>query len=159
MADLGRPPTAAEPDHPEVSIHDRGWIGASPSDVYRTVASIETYGSWWRTVTVETADSQLRLALPGVGRVNVRTGGERPNVGIVLQFSGDATGVLEWYFEPFREGSVANVFLRLAQRPRRWNRGELAYRSAVRDGLLALRTLFEGRATAGERPEAHADGR
>jgi hypothetical protein len=125
------------------------------------VTAVSTYASWWpgTRAAQDASNGEVALTLPALGRLRVRAAGERPDVGIVLQLSGDAHGVLEWYLEPFKEGTVINVFLRLSAMPRRWNRRGLAYRSAIRDGLLSLRTLFEDRASAGGRPGAPSGDR
>ncbi len=159
--DYGRPSTPAEPYAPEVSVHDRGWIPGPPPDVYRIVESIHTYPSWWRGIKVDDGDTErhVLLTLPGLGRVKASAAGQRAGVGVIVQLAGDVDGVLEWFLEPFKEGTVANVFLRLAARPRRWKRREQAYRSAVRASLVALRTVFEDRATVRARPEAPSGDR
>ena len=159
--DYGRPATPAEPYAPEVRAHDRGWIPAPPEAVYRVAEDILTYPSWWRAVRVDEGESErfVLLSVPALGRMRASVAGQRAGVGLVIQLVGDVDGVLEWFLEPFKDGTIANVFLRLATRPRRWNRRERIYRSAVRDGLVALRTVFEDRATARARQEAPADGR
>ena len=159
--DYGRPSTPAEPYAPEVSIHDRGWVPGSPQDVYRIVESIHTYPSWWRAISVDEGETErhVTLTLPGLGRVRASAAGKRPGVGVIIQLAGDVDGVLEWFLEPFKEGTVANVLLRLATRPRRWKRQERAYRSAVRNGLVAIRTMFEDRASARARREARSGDR
>ncbi len=159
--DYGRPHTAAEPAEPAVTVHDRGWVPASPDQVHRVLASVATYPSWWRAIRMQEDISERHLALSvsALGDVSVSVEGDRPGVGLILQVSGDVHGVLEWFLEPFKEGTVVNVFLRLAERPRRWRRRERAYRAAVRDGLVSLRTVFEDRATARGRRGAPADGR
>ena len=158
--DYGRPATAAEPSDPAVVIHDRGWIPAPPGDVYGVVHSVETYSSWWPSVSAEppTPGEHLLLTIPGLGALRTAVQGDRPGLGLIIQLRGDVEGVLEWFLEPFKEGAIANVLLRLAERPRRWKRRELTYRSAVRDGLVALRRMFEDRATARERREARSGG-
>ena len=159
--DYGRPSTPAEPYAPEVSVHDRGWVPGRPEDVYRVVESIHTYPSWWRGIQVDDDERgrHVTLRFPALGRVKASAAGQRPGVGVVIQLTGDVEGVLEWFLEPFKEGTVTNVLLRLATRPRRWKRRERAYRSAVRDGLVALRTMFEDRATAPARREARSGDR
>ena len=159
--DYGRPPTSAEPYDPAVSVHDRGWIPAPPGDIYGIADSIHTYPSWWPSIRAEEGESGrfVLLTVPGLGRIRASVAGQRPDVGLIVQLSGDVDGVLEWYLEPFKDGTIANILLRLATGPRRWCRRELTYRSAVRDGLVALRTLFQDRATARARREARAGGR
>ncbi len=153
--DYGRPVTPAEPYEPEVIVHDRGWVTAPLEDVYRVVESIRTYPSWWRAISVAEGESQLHvlLTIPGLGRMKASAAGKRPGVGVIIQLAGDVDGVLEWFLEPFKEGTIANVLLRLAAHPRKWKRREETYRSAIRDGLVALRILFEDRAIARARRE------
>ncbi len=125
------------------------------------IGFIRTYPSWWRSISVGEGESDLhvRVTVPGLGRMKASTAGHRPGVGVIVQLAGDVDGVLEWFLEPFNGGTIANVHLRLAARPRRWRRRELTYRSAVREGLVALRTAFEDRAIARARREARSDGR
>ena len=159
--DYGRPSTPAEPYAPEVSIHDRGWVPGPPHDVYRIVESIHTYRSWWHGIELDEGETErhVTLTLPALGRVKASAAGQRPGAGVIIQLVGDVDGVLEWFLEPFKEGTVANVFLRLAARPRRWKRGEETYRSAIRASLVALRTMFEDRATVRARLEARSGDR
>ncbi|HEX2089061.1 MAG TPA: hypothetical protein VHI54_03875 [Actinomycetota bacterium] len=154
--DYGRPSTPAEPYAPEVSVHDRGWVPGPPEDVYRIVESLPTYPSWWSDIRIDERETErhVTLTLPALGRVKASVAGKRPGVGVIIQMAGDVDGVLEWFLEPSKEGTVVNGLLRLATRPRRWNRRERAYRSAIRNGLVALRTVFEDRATARARREA-----
>ncbi len=142
-------------------MHDRGWVAAPPEDVYRVVEGIRTYPSWWRGISLGEGESQLhvRLTIPGLGRMKASVAGQRRDVGVIIQLAGDVDGVLEWFLEPYKEGTIANVHLRLAARPRRWKPREQRYRSAIRDGLVALRTVFEDRAIARVRREAPSDGR
>ena len=159
--DYGRPATPAEPFAPEVVVHDRGWVPAPPKEIYRVAQSIPTYPSWWRRADVEEGESgrHLFVTIAGLGRVRASAAGERPGVGLIIQLAGDVDGVLEWFLEPFKDGTIVSFLLRLSTRPRRWERRQLAYRSAVREGLVALRTMFEDRATARARPEARSDDR
>jgi hypothetical protein len=159
--DYGRPATPAEPYDPEVIVHDRGWVPAPPEDVYRIVESIRTYPSWWRAVGVDEGESgrHITLTVPALGRLNASAAGQRPGVGVIIQLAGDVNGVLEWFLEPFREGTIASMLLRLATRPRRWHRRERIYRSSVREALVALRTVFEDRATERAHREARSDDR
>ncbi|HEX2267510.1 MAG TPA: hypothetical protein VHI97_04820, partial [Actinomycetota bacterium] len=143
------------------SIHDRGWVPGPPKDVYRIVESIRTYPSWWRGIKVDERETErhVTLTVPALGQVKASAAGQRPGVGLIIQLAGDVDGVLEWFLEPFEQGTVANVLLRLATRPRRWKRRERAYRSAVRDGLVAIRTMFEDQASARARRGAPAGDR
>ena len=159
--DYGRPATPAEPSAPEVVVHDRGWVPAPPKEIYRVAESIPTYPSWWRQIHVEEGESgrHFIVRIPALGEVRASVAGERRAVGLIIQLSGDVDGVLEWFLEPFKDGTIVSVLLRLSTRPRRWNRREQAYRSTVREALVALRRMFEDRATVRARREAPSGDR
>jgi hypothetical protein len=117
--------------------HDQGFVAASPDRVYRLIARPDTYPSWW-------AGSKLTaegLSLPVAGGV-AKVERERNGVGLHLVY-GERS--LEWYLEPFDEGTIVNAFLDVPGRPgRRASRGLLRMRGAVRRGLVGLKKELEG---------------
>ena len=117
--------------------HDQGFVAASPDRVYRLIARPDTYPSWW-------AGSKLTregLSLPVAGGV-AKVERERNGVGLHLVY-GERS--LEWYLEPFDEGTIVNAFLDVPGRPgRRASRGLLRMRRAVRRGLVGLKKELEG---------------
>jgi hypothetical protein len=117
--------------------HDQGFVAAPPDRVYRLIARPDTYPSWW-------AGSKLTaegLSLPVAGGV-AKVERERNGVGLHLVY-GERS--LEWYLEPFDEGTIVNAFLDVPGRPgRRASRGLLRMRGAVRRGLVGLKKELEG---------------
>jgi hypothetical protein len=118
--------------------HDQGFVAASPDRVYELIAQPDTYPAWWAG-SRPGADG---LSLP-VARRAARVERERDGVGLHLVFG---EGSLEWYLEPFDDGTIVNAFLDVrATRPgRRASRGLLRMRGAVRRGLVGLKKELEG---------------
>ena len=119
--------------------HDQGFVAADPAQVYEVLADPRSYPAWWpgATATPEGVSLPLRRR-PRPARPDRL----RDHVGLHL-VSEDQT--LEWYLEPFDDGTIVNVFLELAgsapgsRAPRRL----LRMRSAVRQALVGLKRLFE----------------
>jgi len=117
--------------------HDQGFVAASPDRVYRLIARPESYPIWWPG-SMLTGDG---LSLPVAGGAATAER-ERNGVGLHLVY-GERS--LEWYLEPFDEGTIVNAFLDLPARPgRRASRRLLRLRGAVRRGLVGLKKELEG---------------
>jgi hypothetical protein len=117
--------------------------------VYEVLAGPASYENWWPRMTCRmTGERGLEVILAGFGKLGVRVVRARHPDSLVLALADDRTeATLEWLLQPFREGSIVNVLLGL-QRARGLNRRrELAYRSAVREGLVALKQRLEARPT------------
>jgi hypothetical protein len=117
--------------------HDQGFVGASPDRVYGLIARPDTYPTWW-------AGSRLAgegLSLP-VGGGAARMERARDGIGLHLVIG---EGSMEWYLEPFDDGTIVNAFLEVPlRRPgRRATRRLLRLRGMVRRGLVGLKKELE----------------
>jgi hypothetical protein len=129
-----------------VAIHDRGFVDAPLDAVYGIVRVPDRYGDWWPRVTNRPGGEGIpHLVLAGFGKLEVVVERDRPPDSFVLGIRNDrAEGTLEWFLQPMTGGTLVNVLLGLRS-ARGWNRRrELAYRSAVRDALVALKRSLEG---------------
>ncbi len=122
-----------------VGAMDQGFVQASPARVYRALADPSRYADWW----------------PGMGRgrgvrlwgrsLAARAGTLREGVGLTLDLQGSATGTLEWYLEPFEDGTIVYAILNLdlpAGRGRS-RRRLLRARGSVRGGMVGLQRALE----------------
>ena len=128
-----------------IRAHDRGFVAAPPAEVYRVLADTGSYARWWPGAG-GTSDGPI-LAL-GRGGVRARPHGQREGLGLHLALERPAGG-LEWYLEPFEDGTIVNVFLHLQELSpdaRGHHRRLLRIRGSIRRALVALdRTLEPGR--------------
>jgi hypothetical protein len=119
--------------------HDQGFVLAPPPAVYRRVADPLSYPSWWPGVRTTPVAGGLRLELGGEAWT-AGPEGQRDDVGLFLALSGPPEGRLEWYLEPFEEGTVVSALLDL-ELPgglRRSGRRLRRIRAALRRGLVGL---------------------
>jgi polyketide cyclase/dehydrase/lipid transport protein len=128
-----------------VGTVDQGFVPAPPDRVYARLADLERYPEWWAEARIRRSADVLVLALPRLGRCEVRQTEERAGRGLVVRLAGRRlAGTLEWYLEPFKEGTVVNAILDLEIA-----RGRvLRWRRAIRRGLVGLRRLAEAGADA-----------
>lgn len=123
-----------------MGIVDQGFVPAAPKRVYARLADLDRYGEWWTGVNVRRAGDALELRFPRLGGTRVRLEGERPGTGMILRLAGPRlAGSLEWYLEPFKEGTIVNAILDLEPGPRGHARRVLRFRRVLRAGLIALR--------------------
>lgn len=120
-----------------IRSHDQGFVAAPPGDVYSVISTPSTYPGWW-------AGSELAaggLRIPVAAGV-VERSGERDGVGLHL---GSADVSLEWYLEPFDDGTIVNALLDLPAPRARWRarRRLLRKRGGVRRGLTGLKASME----------------
>ncbi|MDQ4005340.1 MAG: hypothetical protein M3135_03440 [Actinomycetota bacterium] len=122
--------------------HDQGFVAAPPASVYSTLGDRFAYRRWWPGASMGESDGVIRLRL-GRRVVDARPEGHRDGLGLYLTVQG---GSLEWYLEPFEEGTIVNAFadLDLPGGPRAAARRLLAARSSVRTGLVGLKVWLEG---------------
>ena len=108
---------------------------AAPIGVFEVLRDPSGYPTWWPGAR----GGDGTLVLPGLGGVRVAAEGIRVGVGLTVRLDGDrAEGHLEWYLEPFREGTVVNSITNLWAR-RRWSpRRSLRLRASIRDAMVAL---------------------
>ena len=120
-----------------VAVADQGYSTLRPGRVLTILADVEAYPRWWPEVR---APRPGRLRVPGIGEVDVRVDGLRPDVGLYLRLSGARLeGHLEWYLEPFEEGTVVNCITNIRASGRWSPRRTLRVRAAVRRAMVALR--------------------
>jgi len=117
--------------------HDQGFVAASPERVYGLIARPDTYPGWWAGSSLTGAG----LSLPFAGGA---AGAERERSGIGLHLVCGA-GSLEWYLEPFDDGTIVNAFLDVPAGGAGWraSRRLLRMRGAVRRGLVGLKKELE----------------
>jgi hypothetical protein len=108
--------------------------------VFEMLAQPMAYPGWWPGTT----GSGSHLFLPGIGRVSWQEDGVQPDVELTLRVEGRGVrGRVQWYLEPFKEGTVVYGIVDLeadrALRPRR----QRAIRAGVHGALFALKDLLE----------------
>ena len=119
-----------------VRSHDQGFVSAPPGRVFGLLADPASYPGWWPGTS--NRDGGLTLPLPAAEPA--RPERERDGVGLYLAFE---DGSLEWYLEPFDEGTIVNAFLDVPAsvgRPRRLR----VMRSRIREGMVGLKRRLEG---------------
>ena len=124
-----------------VSSVDRGFVPRPPVALYRTLIDLRSYGAWWPGATAAVTDGVVALKLPAVGAVTATTEGLREGTGLHVRLAGPSlAGTLEWYLEPFREGTIVHAIVDAEPR-RRWTARRLRrLRSAIRSALVSLRS-------------------
>jgi uncharacterized protein YndB with AHSA1/START domain len=124
-----------------LQAHDQGFVAVSPRAVYEVLADPSTYPRWWPGATAPGPDGAIGLRL-GRGTIEVRPEGHRDGLGLYLKAG---HGSIEWYLEPFEEGSIVNAFtdLDLPGGPRRASRGLRAVRSSLHSALVELKRWME----------------
>lgn len=124
--------------------HDQGFVPAPPGRVYAALADPAGYARWWPGARADVAGERgVRI---GRGAwVGARPEGVRDGVGILLGLGRLAAGSLEWFLEPFDDGTIVNCIVEL-ETPggaRRARRRLLRLRTAVRTGLVGLKGSLE----------------
>jgi hypothetical protein len=120
--------------------HDQGFVPSPPDVVYPILAEVDGYPTWWPGTRVWGRDPDLLLQLPRAPRVTARVERVRPGVGFFLRLDPPMRGTLEWYLEPFEEGTVVNCLLQLDLEggPRLAARRLRRLRVGVHEGLAGL---------------------
>lgn len=124
--------------------HDQGYVAAPPAAVYGALRDPASYDRWWPRVRSGRVGEGASLKV-GRGRpMGVRTERHREGVGLVLRLEGSPAATLEWYLEPFREGTIVNCILDVeAGRRRRARQRVRRLRAAVRRGMVGLKGALE----------------
>jgi hypothetical protein len=119
-----------------VASVDTGFVAATPGRVFQVVADPAAYPRWW--------PGTLRAPAPGIGRAEYRLGVVRPGVELTVRLQGRRHGGrLQWYLEPFEEGTVVYGIVDL-ETDRRWTvRRQRGVRAGIRAALVALKELLE----------------
>ena len=124
---------------------DQGFVPAPPDAVYPRLADLERYGEWWPRSRARRDDGSFVLRLPGASPARASVRGARPGIGLIVRLDGARFGgSLEWYLEPFKDGTVVNAILDLDSPGRRRT---MRVRRGIRAALVELRRL--GRTEAG----------
>ncbi len=124
-----------------MGIVDQGFVPAPPDAVYPRLADLERYGEWWPRSRARRESGAVELRLPGGPSAIASVRKVRPGIGLVIGLDGSRLGgSLEWYLEPFKDGTVVNAILDLERAGRRRT---LRLRRGIRTGLVALRRLEE----------------
>lgn len=117
--------------------HDQGFVSVLPDRVYTLLAAPRTYPDWWPGAGVHTEGPVLPFGSRSLPAVPTR---HREGIGLYLEFG---TETLEWYLEPFHDGTIVNAFLDLAGTGRRSRRRLLRLRRQVHVGLAGLKRRLE----------------
>jgi hypothetical protein len=121
-----------------VAVVDQGFVPASPERAFEMLRLPDAYPGWWPGVRA----GRGGIDLPVLGEVSVSVERVRTGVGLLVGVTGRrASGHLEWYLEPFEEGTlvscITDLEVRRAWSPRRVRR----WRASVRSGLVALEAM------------------
>ncbi len=150
--------------HPEgLFADDAGFVRAPAQLVYRRLAHIGAWPSWWQGTRVrplaptgshETWALELRGQLGRRVRLRAVASAWREETGFVLSLTGDLDGSWELWLEPSAGGTVVHhvvVATSLVPRP---DRVLSDLRRAIRRGLWDLKDLvqIEARTSAGLEP-------
>ena len=124
--------------------HDQGFVAASPTAVYRAVSDVGRYPSWWPSIHVDPGDPATISLEPRVA-VSVTRNDERDGIGLSLALGPPYEGTLEWYLEPFEEGTIVNCLLDvdLPAGERRARRRLLRLRAEIHRGLVGMKRALE----------------
>lgn len=104
------------------------------------LADLRAYPTWWPGAKAGAEDVLLPLRRAPARATADR---HRNQVGLHLVSKDED---LEWYLEPFDDGTIVNVFLEIdaARAGRRSARRLLEIRGAIRRGLVGLKRRLEG---------------
>lgn len=120
--------------------HDQGFVPAPPTTVYALISQPHSYPSWWPGATCDRdRGSALWLPLEPGRRKPASIERHRPGVGVFLSLP-EHRGTLEWYLEPFQEGTIVNGLLEVesGSGAGRSERRLVRMRSTVRRALVGL---------------------
>jgi hypothetical protein len=118
--------------------HDQAFVEALPGDVYAVLAETGSYPRWWAGAST----SGEALLLPLGRGAQAKAERERNGTGLHLVFGEES---LEWYLEPFDDGTIVNAFLDVRGTERRTRRRLLRMRRSLHAGLVGLKRLLEAR--------------
>ena len=120
---------------------DQGFVAAPPGSVFRVLKDVSSYPSWWPGTEVRSSGGHLSVRLPGGPMSPAEAEGHREGVGLTIRLDPPYSGTLEWYLEPFEEGTVVSSILHLdlPGGPRRSARALRRLREGIHGGLVALR--------------------
>jgi hypothetical protein len=128
-----------------LSAWDQGFVAAPPHRVYGEVADPTRYPGWWPGATVSRDDGGYTLGLERVGTVRLRPERQRDPEGLFLELNGPIRGTMEWFLEPFQEGTIVHCLSQvdLPGGPRAARRRLRGLRVAIHSGLVGLKGRLE----------------
>ena len=123
--------------------HDQVFVAAPPDVVDAELADADGYVRWWPGAARSDGGPVLHL---GGRRFATWIDGRREAVGMWLPLR-DLDGSLEWFLEPFEEGTIVNAFLDvvLDGRPSAAARRLRRMRVSVHRALVSLKRSIEER--------------
>jgi len=133
---------------------DELYIEASPLAVYRAVIGLSEAADWWPGARAGGGYGWVTLDVPvsrARGRMHFKASIPNARDGEAITWTleeGALIGRSEWWFEPFKDGTIVHYYLdveRARDTRRRFSSVIRRHRWAVRRGLNALKDELEGR--------------
>jgi polyketide cyclase/dehydrase/lipid transport protein len=120
---------------------DRGFVRAPPGRVFEIVRDPARYPEWWPRVR-RAGEGAVRF--PELGKVRTGVRGVKDGVELIVEVEGGAVrGHLQWYLEPFKDGTIVYGITDL-ETTRRWSRRRvLRHRASMRRALVSLKGDLE----------------
>jgi hypothetical protein len=120
---------------------DRGFVRASPDRVFELVRDPARYPEWWPRVR-RAGDRSLRF--PQLGEVGTEVHGVKDGVELIVKVEGRAVrGHLQWYLEPFKDGTIVYGITDVETSSRWTPRRVLRHRASIRRAMVALKAALE----------------
>jgi polyketide cyclase/dehydrase/lipid transport protein len=125
----------------KVAEIDRGFVRAAPDRVFDLVRDPTRYPEWWPRVR-STREGSLRL--PELGEVRTDVRGVNEGVELIVEVEGGGVrGHLQWYLQPFKDGTIVYAITDV-ETSRRWSsRRVLRHRASIRRAMVALKNRLE----------------
>ena len=125
----------------KVAEIDRGFVRAPPGRVFELVRDPARYPEWWPKVR-STREGSLRFEELGEVRTDVR--GVKEGVELIVGLeSGAVRGHLQWYLQPFKDGTIVYGITDV-ETSRKWSpRRVLRHRASIRRAMVALKDRLE----------------
>ena len=123
-----------------ISSVDRGFVPRAPGALYPRLADLRSYGTWWPGASTRSVSGDVSLTLPAGGAAAATTERHRAGTGLFVRLEGRAlAGTLEWYLEPFKDGTIVHAIVDAEPRGRWSARRVRRFRAGIRSALVALR--------------------
>ncbi len=134
---------------------DEVFVAALPHAVDEAVADLGSGPAWWAGARIQRSGESLSARIPWgkpgrAVKIDGHISGIRPGEGIVWNLErGAVLGHAEWWFEPYKTGTIVHVFLEAEPSGhiprRRWASRLRQHRVAFRRGMNALKDHLETR--------------
>jgi hypothetical protein len=137
-----------------VNTTDELYVEAPPGSVYGAVVGLSERAGWWPGARAGGGYGWVTLDAPvGRARGRIRLKASIPNArdGEAITWTLEEGGLVgrgEWWFEPFKDGTIVHYYLDVERAPgsrRRTSSLIRRHRWAIRRGLNALKDVLEGR--------------